>query len=73
MIEKEEEELILYLRKIRDISWQFNRQHSEFGTIESFAERALLLLGIKDGPPYPNPRPYGWWEGVIKNDPTRSQ
>jgi hypothetical protein len=49
------------LRIIRDKGWQYNRCHYFYSEIETMAREALKELGIEDGPPYPNPRPYGWW------------
>lgn len=49
------------LRLIRDLAWQYGRCHEIFSTIEKAAEVSLAHLGIKDGPPYPNPRSPGWW------------
>jgi hypothetical protein len=55
------EKLTEALRVIRDTAWQFGRQHQQFSTIERLAEESLALVGVVDGPPYPNPRPRGWW------------
>lgn len=50
------------LRAIRDIAWQFGRQHEKFSELEKLAELSLATLGVVDGPPYPNPRTDKWWE-----------
>lgn len=54
-------DVILLLRKIRDTAWQYGRCHERFPRIEQMAEKALEILDIVDGPPYPNPRSPNWW------------
>lgn len=55
------------LREIRDTAWQHDRAHDAFSKIERLAEIALAELGVVDGPPYPNPRPPGWWRGIAND------
>ena len=72
MSNESNENVIDCLRRIRDRAWQMHRIDPHFGEIESLAKTALSKLGINDGPPYPNPRPYGWWNDKICSDSYKS-